>query len=69
MKAIVWIGAVLAMLIGLGGLISVIVTITEPGTGPLVGLAVLMSDFVFIALLAVVQCLADIRALLKVSSK
>jgi hypothetical protein len=66
MKAIVWIGAVLATLAGFVGLIMFVTELRDP-LGPVPGAVVLGSDFVFVLLLAMVHGLADIRGLLKLS--
>jgi hypothetical protein len=62
-KAILRIGTVLAVVILLGGLILLIPDTTA--AGPVVRAAVLISDFMFIALLALLQGIIDIRDLLK----
>jgi hypothetical protein len=63
MKAIIWIGAILAMLAGLAGLIMFGIGFGEP-QGPIIGAIVLGSDFMFIVLLALLQGVVDIKSLL-----
>lgn len=64
MKAILYIGAVFAVAIFAAGLILFLPGMIAQGF-PIVGLAVLVSGFMFIALLGVLQGIMEIRDLLK----
>jgi hypothetical protein len=67
MKAIIWIGAVLAMLTGLAGVGSVIAGFNEPGVPVtlLVGVGLLLFTYVLSAFLFLLQAVGVIRDALK----